>query len=131
MVLGPCNHRHRVIGAQTTSALTTHAAVLYCIPSSKSKIRTKYSEATVNVELLFIGNSSVWKSSLIQRFSDEKFLIEDESGATVGVDFRVHKMEVNSRKVKPIIWVCDTIFQSLNDYVIGLIDNHPLRHKLE
>ena len=94
-------------------------------------MRTKSSEATVNVELLFIGNSSVWKSSLIQRFSDEKFLLEDESSATVGVDFRVHKMEVNSRKVRFIIWVFHIIFQYLNDYVIGLIDNHPLRHKLE
>ena len=94
-------------------------------------MRMKSSGTLVNVGLPLVVNSGVGKSSLIWRFFDEKFLLEDESSATVGVDFRVHKMEVNGRKVKPIIWVCDTIFQSLNDYVIGLIDNHPLRHKLE
>jgi Ras-related protein Rab-18 len=43
----------------------------------------------VNVKLLLIGNSSVGKSSLLLRFSDEHFLPEDESSATIGVDFRV------------------------------------------
>ena len=43
----------------------------------------------INVKLLLIGNSSVGKSSLLLRFSDEQFLPEDESSATIGVDFRV------------------------------------------
>ena len=43
----------------------------------------------VNVKLLLIGNSSVGKSSLLLRFSDEQWLPEDESSATIGVDFRV------------------------------------------
>jgi len=42
-----------------------------------------------NVKLLLIGNSSVGKSSLLLRFSDEQWLPEDESSATIGVDFRV------------------------------------------
>jgi len=58
----------------------------------------------INVKLLLIGNSSVGKSSLLLRFSDEQFLPEDESSATIGVDFRVHKMEVKGRKVKLSIW---------------------------
>lgn len=58
----------------------------------------------VNVKLLLIGNSSVGKSSLLLRFSDEQFLPEDESSATIGVDFRVHKMEVDGKKVKLSIW---------------------------
>ncbi|KZT65703.1 ras-domain-containing protein [Daedalea quercina L-15889] len=58
----------------------------------------------VNVKLLLIGNSSVGKSSLLLRFSDEQWLPEDESSATIGVDFRVHKMEVKGRKVKLSIW---------------------------
>ena len=45
--------------------------------------------SSVNVKLLLIGNSSVGKSSLLLRFSDEQWLPEDESSATIGVDFRV------------------------------------------
>ncbi|KAH9946598.1 ras-domain-containing protein [Amylocystis lapponica] len=60
--------------------------------------------APVNVKLLLIGNSSVGKSSLLLRFSDEQWLPEDESSATIGVDFRVHKMEVDGKKVKLSIW---------------------------
>lgn len=44
------------------------------------------------------------KSSLLLRFSDEQWLPEDESSATIGVDFRVHKMDVNGKKVKLSIW---------------------------
>lgn len=58
----------------------------------------------VNVKLLLIGNASVGKSSLLLRFSDEQWLPEDEATATIGVDFRVHKMESNGRKVKLSIW---------------------------
>ena len=47
------------------------------------------SKAPVNVKLLLIGNSSVGKSSLLLRFSDEQWLPEDEASATIGVDFRV------------------------------------------
>ena len=43
----------------------------------------------MNVKLLLIGNSSVGKSSLLLRFSDEQWLPEDEASATIGVDFRV------------------------------------------
>ncbi|KAH9895940.1 ras-domain-containing protein [Cubamyces lactineus] len=60
--------------------------------------------APINVKLLLIGNSSVGKSSLLLRFSDEQWLPEDESSATIGVDFRVHKMEVHGKKVKLSIW---------------------------
>ncbi|KAH9051722.1 ras-domain-containing protein [Lactarius vividus] len=58
----------------------------------------------INVKLLLIGNSSVGKSSLLLRFSDKQWLPEDEASATIGVDFRVHKMEVKGRKVKMSIW---------------------------
>ncbi|KAF7290587.1 Ras-related protein Rab-18 [Mycena indigotica] len=60
--------------------------------------------APINYKLLLIGNSSVGKSSLLLRFSDEQWLPEDESSATIGVDFRVHKMEVKGKKVKLSIW---------------------------
>ena len=48
----------------------------------------------VNVKLLLIGNSSVGKSSLLLRFSDEQWLPEDESSATIGVDFRVRSLKM-------------------------------------
>ncbi|KAJ7074571.1 ras-domain-containing protein [Mycena amicta] len=60
--------------------------------------------APINCKLLLIGNSSVGKSSLLLRFSDEQWLPEDESSATIGVDFRVHKLEVKGKKVKLSIW---------------------------
>ncbi|KDQ57865.1 hypothetical protein JAAARDRAFT_129384 [Jaapia argillacea MUCL 33604] len=68
-------------------------------PSNKPAANTP-----INVKLLLIGNSSVGKSSLLLRFSDEQWLPEDESSATIGVDFRVHKMEVKGKKVKLSIW---------------------------
>ena len=43
----------------------------------------------INVKLLLIGNSSVGKSSLLLRFSDEQWVPEAEATATIGVDFRV------------------------------------------
>ncbi|EJD52499.1 ras-domain-containing protein [Auricularia subglabra TFB-10046 SS5] len=58
----------------------------------------------INCKLLIIGNSSVGKSSLLLRFTDEQWLPEDESSATIGVDFRVCKMEVKGKKVKLSIW---------------------------
>ncbi|KAG8951465.1 Ras- protein Rab-18A [Tulasnella sp. 424] len=62
------------------------------------------STSPLNIKLLLIGNSSVGKSSLLLRFADETFLTEDESSATIGVDFRVSKMEVGGRRVKLSIW---------------------------
>jgi hypothetical protein len=59
----------------------------------------------INVKLLLIGNSSVGKSSLLLRFSDEQWVPEDEASATIGVDFRVHKMDIDGKKVKLSIWV--------------------------
>jgi len=58
-----------------------------------------------NLKLLLIGDSSVGKSSLLLRFADETWLTEDESSATIGVDFRVHRMQVRGgKKVKLSIW---------------------------
>ncbi|KAG8933103.1 hypothetical protein FRC03_001335 [Tulasnella sp. 419] len=58
----------------------------------------------LNIKLLLIGNSSVGKSSLLLRFADHTWLAEEEASATIGVDFRVSKMEVNGRRVKLSIW---------------------------
>ncbi|KLO11982.1 ras-domain-containing protein [Schizopora paradoxa] len=71
---------------------------------SNAKSKAKAKDSAINVKLLLIGNSSVGKSSLLLRFSDEQWLPEDEATATIGVDFRVHKLEVNGKKVKLSIW---------------------------
>ncbi|KAH8109063.1 ras-domain-containing protein [Phellopilus nigrolimitatus] len=69
-------------------------------PTTKSTEKS----SPINVKLLLIGNSSVGKSSLLLRFSDQQWLPEDEASATIGVDFRVHKMDVQGKKVKLSIW---------------------------
>lgn len=48
-------------------------------------------DTCANVSSSLLGNSSVGKSSILLRFSDETWLSEDESSATIGVDFRVSK----------------------------------------
>jgi len=58
----------------------------------------------VNCKLIIIGNASVGKSSLLLRFADGQWLPEDESSATIGVDFRVCKMDVKGKNVKLSIW---------------------------
>ena len=63
----------------------------------------KSSGTLVNVGLPLIVNSGVGKSSLIRRFPDEQFLLEDKANAIVRVDFSVHKMGVNGRKIKLIV----------------------------
>lgn len=52
----------------------------------------------INVKLLLIGNSSVGKSSLLLRFSDEQWVPEDEASATIGVDFRVSSLHTLSNE---------------------------------
>ncbi|KAI0276422.1 P-loop containing nucleoside triphosphate hydrolase protein [Russula aff. rugulosa BPL654] len=69
------------------------------------------SQELINVKLLLIGNSSIGKSSLLLRFSDKQSLLEDEASSTIGVDFRVHRMEAQGRKVMMSIW--DTAGQEL------------------
>lgn len=57
-----------------------------------------------NLKLLLIGNSSVGKSSLLLRFTDDDFLSDEETTATIGVDFKVKQLEVEGRKYKLSIW---------------------------
>lgn len=84
-----------------------YSHLTYSLRFSFSSTMASESSSTspLNIKLLLIGNSSVGKSSLLLRFADETFLTEDESSATIGVDFRVSKMEVGGRRVKLSIWV--------------------------
>ncbi|ORX36054.1 ras-domain-containing protein [Kockovaella imperatae] len=58
----------------------------------------------MNLKLLLIGNSSVGKSSLLLRFTDDEFLSDEETSATIGVDFKVKSIEVEGRRYKLSIW---------------------------
>ncbi|GHJ89826.1 hypothetical protein NliqN6_6228 [Naganishia liquefaciens] len=57
-----------------------------------------------NLKLLLIGNSAVGKSSLLLRFTDDDFLADEETSATIGVDFKVKQLQVEGRKYKLSIW---------------------------
>jgi Ras-related protein Rab-18 len=65
---------------------------------------TTTSDTSINCKLIIIGNASVGKSSLLLRFADHQWLPEDESSATIGVDFRVSKLDVGGKSVKLSIW---------------------------
>eukprot|EP00126_Sphaerothecum_destruens_P002125 Sdes_comp15568_c0_seq1m4539 len=53
-------------------------------------------------KLLLIGDSGTGKSSLLLRFSEDKF--ETEMGATIGVDFKVKTIEKDANTYKLTIW---------------------------
>jgi len=58
----------------------------------------------IKVKLLMLGLGSVGKSSLLLRFTDQQWLPEHETVATVGVDTSSTKMDVKGRRVNLTIW---------------------------
>ena len=100
---------------------------LSSIIHNTTKLRTNRPESLVNMKLL-ISNLSVRKSSLLQCFSDEQLLPEDETNATVGIDFRVPKMEVNSHKIKliPVYWYVIRCFS----YSVSTFPVYLMYHQL-
>ena len=60
-------------------------------------------------KVLVLGDSSVGKSSLIKRFHSNVF--DQKLPTTIGVDFFIHDMEVDGKKVKvslPGVFFCFT-----------------------
>ncbi|CAF0931556.1 unnamed protein product [Adineta ricciae] len=55
------------------------------------------------LKILIIGESGVGKSSLLLRFTDDRFDVE--MAATIGVDFKVKQLTVDGNRVKLAIWV--------------------------
>jgi GTPase SAR1 family protein len=47
---------------------------------------TQRSQRELHVKVLMIGNSSVGKSSLLMRWSENQWLPEEEASATIGVE---------------------------------------------
>jgi len=54
------------------------------------------------LKILTIGESGVGKSSLIQRFVEDRF--DPEMAATIGVDFRIRSINIEDKLVKLAIW---------------------------
>lgn len=53
-------------------------------------------------KILIIGNSSVGKSNILLRYTDNVF--NDSFLPTIGVDFKIKNMTVNNQRVKLNIW---------------------------
>lgn len=58
----------------------------------------------LHVKILVIGNSSVGKSSLLMRWSDNQWIPEDEASATIGVEVLRRKLDVKGENVNLTIW---------------------------
>jgi len=53
-------------------------------------------------KIVTLGDSSIGKSSLIQKFTEEKFVYSQLP--TIGVDYKFKTVNVESKKVKLMIW---------------------------
>lgn len=56
------------------------------------------------LKILLIGSSSVGKSSLLLRFTEDEFLGPDEASATIGIDYKLKSITVGGKKFKLSIW---------------------------
>ena len=52
-----------------------------------------------------VSSDVTGKSSLLLRFTEDDFLPDEETTATIGVDFKVAFIEMNGRRYKLSIWV--------------------------
>lgn len=56
------------------------------------------------LKILLIGSSSVGKSSLLLRFTEDEFLGPEEASATIGIDYKLKSITVGGKKFKLSIW---------------------------
>lgn len=54
------------------------------------------------VKIMFIGDSNVGKTSIVNAYGDRPF--EDKRMQTIGVDFLHKNLVINNKKVKLQIW---------------------------
>ncbi|KAJ3381335.1 Ras- protein Rab-18-B [Lobulomyces angularis] len=55
-------------------------------------------------KILMIGDSGTGKSSLLLRFTDDKYLPQDQTKSTIGVDFKLKILTINGKNYKLTIW---------------------------
>jgi Ras-related protein Rab-18 len=70
----------------------------------RSRANTQQASDSLKVKLLIVGVSSVGKSSLLLRFTDQQWLPEGEMDPTIGVDTYEHKLDVKGKRVNLNIW---------------------------
>ena len=54
------------------------------------------------IKILTLGDTMVGKSSIVLRFSEDKF--DDNQFATIGIDFKTKYMRIGESSVKVLIW---------------------------
>lgn len=54
------------------------------------------------LKLLLVGDSSVGKSSILCRYSDDQF--EEKVLSTIGIDFKVKYLKIDNKNIKVGIW---------------------------
>ena len=54
------------------------------------------------LKVLLIGDAGVGKSSLLLRYTEDKF--DEALGSTIGVDFKVKTVEADGKRVKLTLW---------------------------
>ena len=54
------------------------------------------------IKILTLGDTEVGKTSIVLRFSDDKF--DDNQFATIGIDFKTKYMKMGDSSVKVLIW---------------------------
>ncbi|KAI0288985.1 P-loop containing nucleoside triphosphate hydrolase protein [Russula brevipes] len=58
----------------------------------------------IKVKLVVAGNWAVGKSSLLLQFCQREWFPGHRPGPNIGVDFRVHRTEVDGRRIKVQLW---------------------------
>jgi len=69
--------------------------------SRKKNIKNSSSHDMI-LKVIIVGDSGVGKTNLLTRYCEGIF--KDSYVATIGVDFKIKMVDVNSRKVKLQIW---------------------------
>ena len=56
----------------------------------------------MKIELITLGDSQVGKSSLLQRFSDDRF--SGNYVSTLGIDFKIKYLQIEGKNIKLLMW---------------------------
>jgi len=79
-------------------------------------MQAKNQTTLTHAKVVLVGNSSVGKTNLMMRFTDDKY--KPNHVATIGVDFRVKTVLANKKQVRMQLW--DTAGQEKYAHVAGV-----------